>query len=376
MISTVQPSTLGNSIHAGTRQRRPRWQRGAIALGLLIAMFLLAACPANKIAFQGRLTDAAGNPLNGTFDMRFRYWDHLTSTEPDRLIFESEVQQVTVTNGLFDVPIGSNGLPSAVDGLDPAIFARQLFLEIEINGEVLKPRQELFGSPYAMSLIGGAVLVSFHEGDGNTGADDTDITDENYGTLTVAAFGSKGTALAIKTLNGGGDLIRGCTGALSLEERLCENLVFRVTNDGNVRADGAFTGGGADFAEMITVEENVAAYEPGDVLVVSATRDRAVALANEAYSTAVIGVYSTKPTMIGGFTDDNSGKVPVAIVGIVPVKVSAENGAIRRGDLLTTSSTPGHAMLATEYVPGAILGKAMGELESGTGIIEVVLLLQ
>ncbi len=68
--------------------------------------------------------------------------------------------------------------------------------------------------------------------------------------------------------------------------------------------------------------------------------------------------------------------IPVGIVGIVPVKVSAENGPIHRGDLLTTSATPGHAMRADTYIPGAILGKAMGELQSGTGVIEVVLLLQ
>jgi hypothetical protein len=73
--------------------------------------------------------------------------------------------------------------------------------------------------------------------------------------------------------------------------------------------------------------------------------------------------------------DGKTDMLPVGIVGIVPVKVSAENGAIHRGDMLTTSNTPGYAMRATEYVPGATLGKAMGELNSGTGVIEVVLLL-
>ncbi len=115
-------------------------------------------------------------------------------------------------------------------------------------------------------------------------------------------------------------------------------------------------------------------------MVISATQDRTVELSTEPYSTAVIGVYSTDPAFMGGgrYLDDdgNTDMLPIGIVGIVPVKVSAENGPIRRGDMLTTSSIPGHAIRATEFVPGSILGKAMGELEDGTGVIEVVLLLQ
>jgi hypothetical protein len=48
------------------------------------------------------------------------------------------------------------------------------------------------------------------------------------------------------------------------------------------------------------------------------------------------------------------------------------------GDLLVTSDTAGVAMKATDKVQafGATLGKAMGELESGTGRIAVMLTLK
>ncbi len=225
-----------------------------------------------------------------------------------------------------------------------------------------------------MSLPGGAVVGSAHEGDGAGGSDTTDI---NYGSLTVGAGGG-GTTLVLGVLSGGtGDLIRGCSGA-AISGRSCPDLEFRVTKTGNVFADGSFTGGGADFAELIALDPQGGEVEPGDVLVISPQVDRAVALATEAYSTAIAGVYSTEPGFIGGGSaderDDNLS--PVAIVGIVPVKVSAENGPIRRGDLLTSASLPGHAMKATEVIPGAILGKAMGELESGTGVILVLLLMK
>jgi hypothetical protein len=64
----------------------------------------------------------------------------------------------------------------------------------------------------------------------------------------------------------------------------------------------------------------------------------------------------------------------------VPVKVSAENGPIQAGDLLTTSSTPGHAMRCEELEQcfGRTLGKALEGLDAGqdTGVIRVLVTLQ
>jgi hypothetical protein len=66
----------------------------------------------------------------------------------------------------------------------------------------------------------------------------------------------------------------------------------------------------------------------------------------------------------------------LAILGIVQVKASAENGPIRPGDLLTTSSTPGHAMKATEPKIGTVIGKALEGLDEGTGVIKMLVMLQ
>jgi hypothetical protein len=71
-------------------------------------------------------------------------------------------------------------------------------------------------------------------------------------------------------------------------------------------------------------------------------------------------------------------EIPLAIVGIVPCKASAENGPIEAGDLLVTSSTPGHAMKGTDRsrMLGAVVGKALEPLEKGKGVIQVPLTLQ
>lgn len=152
------------------------------------------------------------------------------------------------------------------------------------------------------------------------------------------------------------------------------NTRFKVQGDGDVYCDGAFTGGGADFAEMLPGQDGL---EPGDVLVIGL--DGQLTRSTDPYQTSVVGVYSTRPGFVGGAGDeaDLTGKVPLAIVGVVPLKASAENGAIHPGDLLVTASTPGHAMLAGDNPPqGTVLGKALGELEEGTGVIQVLVTLQ
>ena len=100
------------------------------------------------------------------------------------------------------------------------------------------------------------------------------------------------------------------------------------------------------------------------------------------YDGTVIGVFSTRPAVLGadkdGVTIVGANEIPVAIVGIVPVKVSAENGAIRTGDLLTTSATPGHAMRCADAIQcfGRTIGKALEALDAGTGAIRVLVTLQ
>ncbi|MBN1867627.1 hypothetical protein JW916_10075 [Candidatus Sumerlaeota bacterium] len=53
------------------------------------------------------------------------------------------------------------------------------------------------------------------------------------------------------------------------------------------------------------------------------------------------------------------------------IKVDATYGAIRPGDLLVSSPTPGHAMRADSPKIGTVVGKALGGLEEGQGRIPV-----
>ena len=57
----------------------------------------------------------------------------------------------------------------------------------------------------------------------------------------------------------------------------------------------------------------------------------------------------------------------VALAGRVYCNVDATYGEVNPGDLLTTSPTPGYAMVVknNNLAMGAILGKAMGKLSEG-----------
>jgi hypothetical protein len=140
--------------------------------------------------------------------------------------------------------------------------------------------------------------------------------------------------------------------------------VARIDATGKGFFNGGTQSSGADLAEAFDVIKEVSEYEPGDILSIAITKDRTVEKSNGAYSSLVLGVYATKPGIL--LTEENidsdlTGKVPMGVVGVIPTKVCHEGGAIRRGDLLVTSSIPGVAMKAdpARVQPGQIIGKAL-----------------
>jgi hypothetical protein len=151
-------------------------------------------------------------------------------------------------------------------------------------------------------------------------------------------------------------------------------LKFRVGGKGDVwTRDGYYTIS-QDFAEMLPAVDGLA---PGDVLIIGP--DGKLARSSEPFQTSVAGVYSTAPGLVGGMPETGPvpGSIPLAMTGIAPVKVSAENGAIRPGDLLVTSATAGHAMKAGPNPPqGAVIGKALAPLTGGAGVIKMLATLQ
>ena len=123
--------------------------------------------------------------------------------------------------------------------------------------------------------------------------------------------------------------------------------------------------------------------EPGSVVSIDPASPGDLCLSSSAYDRRVAGIISgaggVKPGMLMGQRGTEAdGQHPVALTGRVYCKVDASYGAIEPGDLLTTSPTTGHAMMVTDHAKatGAILGKAMTSLDSGRGLVLVLVSLQ
>jgi hypothetical protein len=105
-------------------------------------------------------------------------------------------------------------------------------------------------------------------------------------------------------------------------------------------------------------------------------------VSDRAYCRCVAGVVSGARNLSAGVVlgthDSDAQSAPVALSGRVWVKCDASGGAIRPGDLLTTSGRAGYAMKAAdgERLSGAVLGKAMSALDAGTGMVLVLVSLQ
>lgn len=161
-----------------------------------------------------------------------------------------------------------------------------------------------------------------------------------------------------------------------------------LTIDGNllVSVKALQITGGADFAESFDVHADNATEAgilPGMIVAIDPLNPGKLSLSHRAYDHRVAGVISgagdVKPGMIMGQAGTLAdGKHPVALSGRVYAWVDATRGAVRPGDLLTTSATPGHAMKANNAAKaqGAIIGKAMTGLKSGKGLVLVLVTLQ
>ena len=210
------------------------------------------------------------------------------------------------------------------------------------------------------------------------------VSDESLSATVEIQNQQAATALKVESFSGNGPII---DVEIPGPGTFSSNFIIMRKSDGNqVRIDrngrGYFNGGtqtgGADIAEWFAVDGERQSYEPGDVLVISTLSDRTVTHSTEPYSTLVAGVYTTRPGVLlteRHIDADHSDMVPMGVIGVVPTKVTGENGPIRRGDLLVSSSIPGHAMRGTDRsrMLGAIIGKALEAFDGEhSGVIRVM----
>jgi hypothetical protein len=148
---------------------------------------------------------------------------------------------------------------------------------------------------------------------------------------------------------------------------------------GNLTVAGDIQLTGRDYAEDFDVTGANEA-EPGTVMVLDDSGG--IRMSDQAYDRRVAGVVSgagdCKPAVILGRQVSATNRCTVALMGKVYCRVDASDASIAIGDLLTTSSTPGHAMKATDATQafGAVIGKALRPLAAGRGLVPILVALQ
>ena len=148
--------------------------------------------------------------------------------------------------------------------------------------------------------------------------------------------------------------------------------------EGDIEVTGDIRLLNADCAEDFDASSSD--VEPGTVMV--AHSDGRLRPSEQSYDKRVAGVVSgagkLRPAIVLDSHGCAAGRVPIALVGKVYCKVDASSAPIEVGDLLTTSSTPGHAMKAADSMRafGSVIGKALQALSEGAGLIPILIALQ
>ncbi len=133
---------------------------------LPLAVDVFAQSVPSLINYQGKLTDASGNPLaNGVYGVAFRIWPNRVQTAGEQLIWGQEYTNVAIASGTFNVILGGSpgiALPgAAVNDLSFAFTNPSRFLGLTVsrgtNGSAIPnaleilPRQQFLTTPFAFT---------------------------------------------------------------------------------------------------------------------------------------------------------------------------------------------------------------------------------
>jgi len=186
---------------------------------------------------------------------------------------------------------------------------------------------------------------------------------DTYATLSV---GNEGGAAAIYAQAGTGKIAAVFRGNVQIQSLTTQAPIIEL-------------GEGLDYAESFDLTNN-AEIIPGTVLIIDPDNPGKLAISTKPYDHKVAGIVAGAKGLgsgvrLGCAQFDNN----VALAGRVYCNVDASYGEVSPGDLLTTSPTPGYAMVVknNQKAQGAILGKAMERLAAGQkGQILVLVTLQ
>jgi hypothetical protein len=126
-----------------------KWCVFSTGIIVLIMFFMSdsAWAVSQTINYQGKLTDAEGNALSGSYEMVFYLYD--VESQGDYLWGEGHA--VDVTEGIYNVQLGSSSpFPENIFDNNPLYLEVQIWNQNTSSHEKLEPRQLLTSTPFAM----------------------------------------------------------------------------------------------------------------------------------------------------------------------------------------------------------------------------------
>jgi hypothetical protein len=402
--------------------RKDRTMKTTKMLAILVLALGLVVCPVKVVrtaplgtafTYQGRLIDA-NNTADGLYDFQFKLFDDPNVILGTLVGSPIDINELDVIDGYFTVDLDFGS--AVFDG-------NAVWLEVGVRpGELADPnayttleqRQAVTPTPYAIYaktagsdndwMVSVNNIYSIPTGNvgigtttpseklhvvGNVKLADTSVNDavvlkaDGAGSAgQISMYDTDGTEtvriVAAETSVSGAEIkLRKADGTTSIEFDADYN------GDGRIITDELEIRGGSDLSEQFDIKGAKHTVKAGMVVSIDAKRPGKLLISNEAYDNKVAGIISgaggIKPGMMMGQKGSAAdGVYPVALTGRVYCWADASTGAIQAGDLLTTSSVPGHAMKVSDHTRalGAIIGKAMTPLEKGKGLVLVLVSLQ
>jgi hypothetical protein len=215
------------------------------------------------------------------------------------------------------------------------------------------------------SLNGNASSTTTATNSSNSAITDTSNNSTHYLTFVDGINGNRGIRVDSSTLtyNPSSNLLT--TGSIQVTTLTTGAAATQGTITGTWRLSSG-SSLEATYADLAEWYQSDREYEPGTVLVFGGSRE--ITETNVYGDTRVAGVVTTNPAYVMN-TDCTGIRSCIALQGRVPCKVV---GQVKKGDLLTTSATPGYATKATDPKIGTIIGKAIGDkTDAGKGVIEI-----
>lgn len=328
-----------------------------------LSLYSFAQAP-QGFNYQGVARDANGAPYDSVhINVEISILDGSVNGTP---VYSEAHSTLTNRFGLFNLIIGRgdsiNGDFSNVDwGNAPK------FLKVEIDNQFMGVTQ-LWSVPYALYAQNSSEWIKSTNGiyrvDGGVGIGALPVSSTKLSVVghhSGAPF-ANGNILSVSHSNSGGALV---FGQLDPNQWFIQSAkpggpgTLALNPEGGIVCVPVLKVNGNDIIEKTNATEILI---PGEVIVIDPEEPNHAKRSTKAYDQLALGVVSGAGDVQHGMELSQEGllegNTAFAIAGRVYVKII---GAVKPGDLLTTSDSPGRAMAAKNRRKreGAVIGKAL-----------------